>query len=74
MISLRKLIAVVCLAAILFALAAPGSSGLLLGILAPLVLFFLEMIGILIPRIGGHRAAPSRPFFPAFAPRPPPLN
>ena len=72
--SARRLIVILCLAAILFAALTPTASGLLLAILAPLWFFFSAFVGVHIRNAAGQ-CNPLRFFFlPVLASRPPPVG
>ena len=72
--SARRLIVILCLAAILFAALTPVASHLLFAILAPLWFFFSILVSISIRTVAGERNLQRFLFRPILASRPPPVG
>jgi hypothetical protein len=68
----RRLVALVCIAAILVAGVMPGGAALLRGVLVPLGPLFGTIVSAPLPRLADAEL-PSGPILPALASRAPPL-
>jgi len=68
----RKWVAAICLAALLFAVLTPATSGTFLAFLVPVWVFFVALITVSQSIPAGTTSDPSFPFFPSLQSRPPP--
>jgi len=69
----RRLIVIVCVAALLLVALTPAASTLLLATLVPLWFFVSIFVGSFQSRVAGPRIAREYPFLPILASRPPPV-
>ena len=70
----RRLIVLLCLAAVLLALLASAANGLPFAILAPLWFFVAAIVGVPLRSVSEHCDVRQFSSLPVFAARPPPLQ
>jgi len=70
----RRVIAILCLLALLVAALTPATSGLLFAILSPLLFFFAALVVFQVRIAGECTHLPRRFHLPVFASRPPPAR
>ena len=73
MITARKLIAVLCLVAVLWAAITPASSSLLWAVVIPILLFFSALVVVTLDRRPEQREIPTFSFLTVISSRAPPV-